>query len=153
MGPIFGRNHSQVYPHMRAKFGHDRSSSLAAYTRQTHRQNLYYIDIDRYIYIKHFMDLFSSVNNSTHRKYVMDSLSEVSAIQTISPDGIENVLKQLKSGKSAGADHIHAEHVIHASDTLTVLLSILCNYLMKHGYIHSGMLDTPLTHIVKAKTT
>ena len=46
MGPIVGRNHSQVYPHMRAKFGHDRSSSLAAYTRQTHRQNLYYIDID-----------------------------------------------------------------------------------------------------------
>ena len=35
MGPIFGRNHSQVYPHMRAKFGHDRSSSLAAYTWQT----------------------------------------------------------------------------------------------------------------------
>ena len=50
MGPIFGRNHSQVYPHMRAKFGHDRSSSLATYTwqtdRHTHRQNLYYIDID-----------------------------------------------------------------------------------------------------------
>ena len=35
MGPIFGRNHSQVYPHMRAKCGHDRSSSLAAYTWQT----------------------------------------------------------------------------------------------------------------------
>ena len=35
IGPIFGRNHSQVYPHMRAKFGHDRSSSLAAYTWQT----------------------------------------------------------------------------------------------------------------------
>ena len=38
MEPIFGRNHSQVYPHMRAKFGHDRSSSLDAYTWQTHRQ-------------------------------------------------------------------------------------------------------------------
>ena len=36
-GPIFDRNHSQVYPHMRAKFGHDRSSSLAAYTWQTDR--------------------------------------------------------------------------------------------------------------------
>ena len=47
MWPIFRRNHSQVYPHMRAKFGHDRSSSLAAYTdRHTDRQNLYYIDID-----------------------------------------------------------------------------------------------------------
>ena len=44
MGPIFGRNHSQVYPHMRAKFGHDRSSSLAACTWQTDTQNLYYID-------------------------------------------------------------------------------------------------------------
>ena len=32
-GSIFlGRNHPQVYSHMRAKFGHDRSSSLAAYT-------------------------------------------------------------------------------------------------------------------------
>ena len=48
MGPIFGRNHSQVYPHMRAKFGHDRSSSLAAYTWQTDTQNLYYIDIDNH---------------------------------------------------------------------------------------------------------
>ena len=33
MGTIcLGRNHSQVYPHMRAKFGHNRSSRLAAYT-------------------------------------------------------------------------------------------------------------------------
>ena len=61
MGPIcLGRNHSQVYPHMRAQFGHDRSSRLAAYTRQTdththartharthtHTQNLYIIDVD-----------------------------------------------------------------------------------------------------------
>ena len=33
VGSIFlGRNHSQIYLHMRAKFGHDRSSRLAAYT-------------------------------------------------------------------------------------------------------------------------
>ena len=29
---------------------------------------------------KHFMDLFNSLNNSTHREYVMDRLSEVSDI-------------------------------------------------------------------------
>ena len=40
----------------------------------------------------------------------MDRLSEVSDIQNISPDDI-------KTGKSEGADHIHAEHLIHASDT------------------------------------
>ena len=43
MGPIcLGRNHSQIYRHMRAKFGHDRTSRLAAYTWQTDTQNLYY---------------------------------------------------------------------------------------------------------------
>ena len=101
---------------------------------------------------KHFMDLFNSVDNSTHKDYVMDRLSEVSDIQNISPDDIDNVLKQLKMGKSAGADHIHAEHLIHASDRLTVLLSILCTSIMKHGYIPSGMLDTTLSPIVKTKT-
>ncbi len=56
-------------------------------------------------------------------------------------------------GKSAGADHIHAEHLIHVSDRLTVLLSILCTSIMKHRYIPSGMLGTTLTPIVKTKTS
>ena len=98
------------------------------------------------------MGLFNAVNNSTHREYVMDRLSEVSDIQNISPDDIENVLRQLKMGKSSGADHIHAEHFIHASDRLTVLLSILCTSIMKHGYIPSGMLDTTLTTIAYMST-
>ena len=100
---------------------------------------------------KKCMGLFNSVNNSTHRSFVMDRLSEVSDIQNISPDDIENVLKQLKMEKSAGADQIHAEHFIDASDRLTVLLLILCTSIMKHGYIPSGMLDTTLTPIVKTK--
>ena len=69
---------------------------------------------------------------STTPHTMMDRLSEVSDIQTISPDDIEHVLKQKKIGKSAGADHIHAEHLIHASDRLTVLLSIFCTSMMKH---------------------
>ena len=48
------------------------------------------------IWRQHFMGLFNSVNNSTLIKYVMDRLSEVSDIQNISPDDIENVLKQNK---------------------------------------------------------
>ena len=101
---------------------------------------------------KHSMGLYNLVNNSTHRKYVMYRLNKVSDIRNTSPDDIDNVLKQLKIGKSAGADHIHAEHLIHASDRLTVLSSILCTSIMKHGYIPSGMLDTTLTPIVKTKT-
>ena len=48
------------------------------------------------------MDLFNSVNNSPHRKYVMDRLSEVSDIQTISPDAIDNVLKKTKNWQICG---------------------------------------------------
>ena len=82
----------------------------------------------------------------------LQTICEVSDIQNISPNDIENVLKQQKIGKSAGADHIHAEHLIHASDRLTVLLSILYTSIMKHGYVPSKMLDTTLTPIVKTKT-
>ena len=42
------------------------------------------------------MGLFDSVSNSVNRKCVMDRLSEVSAVQNISPNDIENVPKQLK---------------------------------------------------------
>ena len=45
---FFGRNHPQVYPHMRAKFGHDRSGSLAAYTWQTHTQTEFVLYRYRY---------------------------------------------------------------------------------------------------------
>ena len=48
--------------------------------------------------------------------------------------------------------HIHAEHLIHASDRLTVSLSIFCPSIMKYGCIPSGMLDTTLIPIVKTKT-
>ena len=75
--------------------------------------------------------LIQSTTPHTENYYVMDRLSEVSDIQSISPDDIENVLKQQQMGKSAGADHIHAEHLIHASDRLTVLSSILCTSIMK----------------------
>ena len=55
----------------------------------------------------------------------MDRLGEVSYIKNISPNGIRNVLKQLKIGKYAGADHINAEHLIDAAERLTVLY---CQY-------------------------
>ena len=48
------------------------------------------------IWRKHFVGLCDSVSNSVHRKWVMDRLGEVSDVQNISPNDIENVPKQLK---------------------------------------------------------
>ena len=59
MGPIFGRNHSQVYPHNACQiwswsvqqFGRLYLTDRQTHTHtHTHRQNLYYIDIDRWIF-------------------------------------------------------------------------------------------------------
>ena len=83
---------------------------------------------------------------------MLESESESESLKVESPRVCLKQLKIVKIGISAGADHIHAEHLIHASDRLTVLLSILCTSIMKHGYTPSGMLDTTLTPIVKTKT-
>ena len=48
------------------------------------------------------------IQSTTPHTESMDRLSEVSDIQNISPDDIDNVLKQLNIGKSAGADHNYA---------------------------------------------
>ena len=99
------------------------------------------------------MGLFNSVNNCTHRKYVMDRLSEVSDIQNISPDDIENVLKQLKKWQICGCRSYSCctfNSCIRQADG--VIVSILCTSIMKHVYTPIGMLDTTLTPIVKTKT-
>ena len=75
--------------------------------------------------------LIQSTNPNTPKVYVMDRLRAVSDIQNSSLNDIEYVLKQLKIGKSAGADHIFMLNpdLSHASDRLTVFLSIVCTII------------------------
>ena len=67
MGPIFCRNHSQVYPHIcmpnLVMIGPAVWPPILDRHTHTHTQNLYYIDIDIYIYIYQVMQLSSLVEH------------------------------------------------------------------------------------------
>ena len=100
----------------------------------------------------HFMNIFNSVQNSTDRAYVMDGINGSLVNWNVTSHDIDGVIKQLKVGKSPGADQIHAEHLIYASHRLKVLLSILCTSIVNHGYVPSQILDVMITPIIKNKT-
>ena len=98
------------------------------------------------------MNIFNSVQNSTDRAYVMDGIKGSLVNWNVTSHDIDGVIKQLKVGKSPGADQIHAEHLIYASHRLKVLLSILCTSIVNHGYVPSQILDVMITPIIKNKT-
>ena len=67
------------------------------------------------------------------------------------PDEIASVIKDLKNGKACGRDRLQSEHFKYGSDKLSVLLCLLFNAMIIHGYLCEGLMDTVLIPIVKDK--
>ena len=65
---------------------------------------------------------------------------------------VKEAVKDHQKSKSAGLDNLTIEHFKYASDTLYVLLSIVINCMIIHGYIPSKFMDTLLIPMVKDKT-
>ena len=80
----------------------------------------------------YFQDIFNNMSNLTDKQYVEDRINCISAYHITTPGDIEEALR---SGKCEGLDNIQAEHLKNASNVLTVLLSVLCTPVLKHGYI------------------
>ena len=57
----------------------------------------------------------------------------------------------LKTGKSAGLDQLQGEHFKYADDTLAVLLCMLFNTILIHGYVPSKLMQTIIVPIIKDK--
>ena len=62
-----------------------------------------------------------------------------------------DAIMSLKNGKSAGKDNIFAEHYKFSHDKCAVLLTMLFNMIMIHGYIPQALMDTIITPILKDK--
>ena len=60
-------------------------------------------------------------------------------------------IKKLKRGKAYGPDMLASEHFIHADKKISVLLTLVFNSMMLHGYLPSKIMDTILILIVKDK--
>ena len=77
--------------------------------------------------------------------------------QCTSPDSpfsaseIASKLRDLKNGKACGRDGLHSEHFKYGSCKLNVLLSMLFNSMILHGYVCQGLMDTVLVPIIKDK--
>ena len=67
------------------------------------------------------------------------------------PVEICKTIKALKSGKACGRDGLQSEHFRYCSDKIHVLLSLLFNAMITHGYVCDGIMDTVLIPIVKDK--
>jgi len=55
----------------------------------------------------------------------------------VSVELVDKCLRPVKFGKAAGGDNIETEHLRYAHPRLSVLLSILFNYMMVHGRVRA----------------
>ena len=58
----------------------------------------------------------------------------------------------LINGKACGVDGLAAEHFIYADERIHVILSILFNYFISHGYLPSEFMKTAIVMSIKNKT-
>ena len=54
--------------------------------------------------------------------------------------------------KACGVDGLAAEHFIYADERIHVILSILFNCFISHGYLPSEFMKTAIVPIIKNKT-
>ena len=65
------------------------------------------------------------------------------------PSNVIDAIRSLKNGKSAGSDDIYGEHLKYSHDKISILLSMLFNSMMIHGYRPPSAMDTILIPIIK----
>ena len=104
----------------------------------------------------HYQSLLSSVKNLEHKTSVTTVTSKLSFIENgsieIRPLDIVNALKSVNKGKACGVDGLAAEHFIYADERIHVILSILFNCFISHGYLPSEFMKTAIVPIIKNKT-
>lgn len=100
----------------------------------------------------YYKKLLNSTSGTDNKKFVMDQFKICNTVDfEITPVDVKEAIKDLKSGKSAGLDNLTSEHFKYASDKLYVLLCLVINSMLTHGFLPSKFMDTLLIPIVKDK--
>ena len=92
----------------------------------------------------HFQALLNSVPSSSLNLSLHDCCFE-----RFTPSEIAEVVSTLKNGKSPGSDQIAAEHVKYAGGRVIILLSLLLNACIIHGFLPVGLMESVIVPIVK----
>ena len=104
-------------------------------------------------YCSHYSQLFNCVTCDRHKNYTLDAVKLISNdYDTFNPGDINHSIAPLCSNKACGIDVLFAEHLLHASPEIHVLLSICFNAFIVPGFLPNPLTDTVLVPIVKDKT-
>jgi len=104
------------------------------------------------MWCNHYKQLLNSNSNTKSKSYVTRQFNLCASTDfSISSLDVKEAVKDLKKGKSPGLDNISSEHFKYASDKLYVLLSLVLNCMIKHGYLPAKFMETVLVPIVKDK--
>ena len=57
----------------------------------------------------------------------------------ITVSDVKGVVKQIKCGKSDRRNTLHSDHVVHGTNRLYILLSVLFQNIILHGYVPNHM--------------
>ena len=63
----------------------------------------------------------------------------------------KDAIKNIKCRKSPGLDNVYGEHFKYADNVIIILLTLLFNSIVIHGYIPSNIMDTILIPLIKDK--
>ena len=84
---------------------------------------------------------------ATARMYIMTYDQSM----VVSAQEICDIISNLTQGKAPGKDKLTTEHLKFAGLNLPILLSVLCTYMLVHGYMPSTLISTVIVPIIKDK--
>ena len=98
----------------------------------------------------HFKSLLNSSTDTTSKEYVLKAIAgDHGIIDCVTVGQVKMAVKELKKGRCAGPDNISSEHLIYAHAKLYVLLSIVFNAGIIHGYLPDELMRTIIVPIIK----
>ena len=101
----------------------------------------------------HFKSLLNSSEDSSMKSCVLQALSNSEGyfFEWFTVNDVSKALKSIKHGKSASLDDIYGEHFIYARECINVLLCLVFNSMIIHGYLPEQLLNTIIVLLVKDK--
>jgi hypothetical protein len=101
----------------------------------------------------HFNELLNSSVDTVSKEYVLNELQscDKQMFNRFTSSDVAECINMLKVGKSAGLDNLFGEHFKFAHHKLHVLLSLVFNAMIVHGFIPINFMDTLIILLVKNK--
>jgi exonuclease III len=93
------------------------------------------------MFANYFKDLYTSNSPNKHEAFKQEFNSQYknyngdSFNSNLTVEDVDKCIKDLKMGKAAGGDGLTSEHILYSHPLLTVLLTVLFNILILHGYV------------------